>query len=220
MSDQSDQRPIQMSSGLPSTVIPAADPRVREALAQAIASNDPRSAIAEVVAEHPRLLEGWAALGDHGRDVIERYAAYRVGYHRGLDALRANGWRGSGYVRWNVARQPGLPPVPARARCRGSRDRRVRRGRAMQPVSAPARSLRSARRAVTPVGVVLTGGRSSRMGVDKSLLPVGGVAMAKMVADALAGGGCEPIVCQGGDVEALAALGLSTRPTANRVAGR
>ena len=31
---------------------------------------------------------------------MERYAAYRVGYHRGLDALRANGWRGSGYVRW------------------------------------------------------------------------------------------------------------------------
>jgi hypothetical protein len=23
-----------------------------------------------------------------------------VGYHRGLDTLRANGWRGSGYVRW------------------------------------------------------------------------------------------------------------------------
>jgi hypothetical protein len=23
-----------------------------------------------------------------------------VGYHRGLDRLRANGWRGSGYVRW------------------------------------------------------------------------------------------------------------------------
>ena len=38
--------------------------------------------------------------GDAGRDVIERYAAYRVGYHRGLDTLRANGWRGSGYVRW------------------------------------------------------------------------------------------------------------------------
>ena len=36
-----------------------------------------------------------------GRDEIERYAAYRVGYHRGLDALRANGWRGSGYVRWS-----------------------------------------------------------------------------------------------------------------------
>ena len=30
----------------------------------------------------------------------ERYAAYRVGYHRGLDLLRQSGWRGSGYVRW------------------------------------------------------------------------------------------------------------------------
>ena len=31
---------------------------------------------------------------------VEAYAAYRVGYHRGLDRLRQNGWRGSGYVRW------------------------------------------------------------------------------------------------------------------------
>ena len=38
--------------------------------------------------------------GDAATDTVERYAAYRVGYHRGLDALRANGWRGSGYVRW------------------------------------------------------------------------------------------------------------------------
>jgi len=29
-----------------------------------------------------------------------KYSAARVGYHRGLDALRANGWRGSGYVSW------------------------------------------------------------------------------------------------------------------------
>lgn len=49
---------------------------------------------------HPRSMFAWAALGAVGRDDIERYAAYRVGYHRGLDALRANGWRGSGYVRW------------------------------------------------------------------------------------------------------------------------
>ena len=59
-----------------------------------------RAALAEVVAAAPRSLEAWARLGDAGRDVIERYAAYRVGYHRGLDTLRANGWRGSGYVRW------------------------------------------------------------------------------------------------------------------------
>lgn len=28
------------------------------------------------------------------------YAAFRTGYHRGLDQLRGNGWRGSGWVRW------------------------------------------------------------------------------------------------------------------------
>lgn len=62
---------------------------------------DRRAAVAGVVAGAPRFLDAWAALGDLGRDPVERYAAYRVGYHRGLDALRANGWRGSGYVRWS-----------------------------------------------------------------------------------------------------------------------
>lgn len=97
----SDERPITMSQGLPSTVLPEADPALRDALARAMSVQGParRHAIAAVVAAHPRFLDGWAALGDAGRDDIERYAAYRVGYHRGLDALRANGWRGSGYVR-------------------------------------------------------------------------------------------------------------------------
>jgi hypothetical protein len=99
----SDEQPMQMSSGLPSTVLPDADPEARAALAEALAvdASHRRDAIAGVVARHPRYLEGWAALGDAGRDEVERYAAYRVGYHRGLDALRANGWRGSGYVRWS-----------------------------------------------------------------------------------------------------------------------
>ena len=94
---------MEMSSGLPSTVLPAADPDARAALAEALAVDEGhrRDAIARVVARYPRFLEGWAALGDAGRDDVERYAAYRVGYHRGLDALRANGWRGSGYVRWS-----------------------------------------------------------------------------------------------------------------------
>jgi Protein of unknown function (DUF3151) len=98
----SEQRPIEMSSGLPSTVLPAAEPAAREALAEALTADQAelRDAIAGVVARYPRFLEGWAELGDAGRDDVERYAAYRVGYHRGLDALRANGWRGSGYVRW------------------------------------------------------------------------------------------------------------------------
>lgn len=96
MSDQ----PIQMSTGLPSTVLPEPDAAFRHRLQQAVAEG--RDSIAAVVAGHPRSLDAWAALGDHGRDTVERYAAYRVGYHRGLDALRANGWRGSGYVRWSA----------------------------------------------------------------------------------------------------------------------
>jgi hypothetical protein len=59
-----------------------------------------RDAVAAVVAANPRSLEGWSRLASLGRDDVERYACARVGYHRGLDALRGAGWRGSGYVRW------------------------------------------------------------------------------------------------------------------------
>lgn len=82
------------------TVLPGESSTVLEALDRARAAADPRAAVSDVVADHPRSLSAWAALGALGRDAVERYAAFRVGYHRGLDALRANGWRGSGYVRW------------------------------------------------------------------------------------------------------------------------
>ncbi|MGH9151200.1 MAG: proline dehydrogenase family protein, partial [Acidimicrobiales bacterium] len=59
-----------------------------------------RDAVSGVVATFPRFLEGWASLGELARDDVEAYACFRVGYHRGLDALRQAGWRGSGYVRW------------------------------------------------------------------------------------------------------------------------
>lgn len=90
------------ASGPPETVL---DDEPVEALASLAAAlelegDERRDAIAATVARWPRFLDGWARLGDHGRDPVERYAAYRVGYHRGLDRLRANGWRGSGYVRW------------------------------------------------------------------------------------------------------------------------
>ena len=89
-------------SGPPRTVLPAESDAVVRALRQALASpeDDRRSEVAKVVVANPRSINAWAALGSLGRDEIERYAAFRVGYHRGLDALRANGWRGSGYVRW------------------------------------------------------------------------------------------------------------------------
>ena len=86
--------PVNLSAGLPETVLPPEPPEVLEQL------DGDREAVAAAVARHPRSLTGWATLGDLARDPIEAYAYYRVGYHRGLDALRANGWRGSGYVRW------------------------------------------------------------------------------------------------------------------------
>ena len=90
------------SSGPPRTVLPAEFDAVVEALRRALASpeDDRRAEVAKVVVANPRSINAWAALGSLGRDEIERYAAFRVGYHRGLDTLRANGWRGSGYVRW------------------------------------------------------------------------------------------------------------------------
>lgn len=57
-------------------------------------------------------------------------------------------------------------------------------------------------------GVVLTGGRSERMGADKALLAIDGRPMAVRVADALREAGCQPVWCQGGDVAALSTLGL------------
>jgi molybdopterin-guanine dinucleotide biosynthesis protein A len=46
------------------------------------------------------------------------------------------------------------------------------------------------------------------MGSDKALIEIGGEALAARVARALADGGCDPVVCQGGDTEALARHGL------------
>jgi len=96
--------PVQLTpSGPPETVI---DPEPTELLlaldaALDVPLADRRAAVAEVVAGSPRFLDAWARLGELGRDPVERYAAFRVGYHRGLDRLRGSGWRGSGYVRWD-----------------------------------------------------------------------------------------------------------------------
>lgn len=88
--------------GLPETVLAPEPTSVLDDLAAALdhPSEDRRDRVASVVALHPASLFGWATLGDLGRDRIESYAAYRVGYHRGLDRLRQSGWRGSGLVRW------------------------------------------------------------------------------------------------------------------------
>jgi hypothetical protein len=94
---------LHRSGGPPETVLDNEPGDALTGLETALANPDPgqrRSAVAAVVADHPRFLDGWARLGDLARDPVEAYAAYRVGYHRGLDRLRQNGWRGSGFVRW------------------------------------------------------------------------------------------------------------------------
>lgn len=87
-------------SGPPETVLNSEPAEALAALEAALASDSPRDQVSAVVAKWPTFLAGWAELGRLARDTVEAYAAYRVGYHRGLDRLRANGWRGSGYVRW------------------------------------------------------------------------------------------------------------------------
>ena len=102
MAGMTDQ-PVNLTpSGPPETVLDPEPADARAALDAALArpEADQRDAIAAVVARWPRFLDGWAQLGRRGRDDVERYAYHRVGYHRGLDRLRASGWRGSGYVRW------------------------------------------------------------------------------------------------------------------------
>jgi len=57
-----------------------------------------------VAAAYPASSAAWAALAENalasGR-TIEAYAFARTGYHRGLDALRRNGWKGAGRVPWD-----------------------------------------------------------------------------------------------------------------------
>lgn len=90
-------------SGPSETVLPDPDPEVMAALGRATS----REAVAAVAAARPTSLDAWAALGELTEtastgqaEAVEAYAYFRIGYHRGLDFLRKNGWKGSGYVRW------------------------------------------------------------------------------------------------------------------------
>ena len=64
-----------------------------------------------VAARWPASVEAWARLGEavyrQGQDV-EAFAFFRTAYHRGLDNLRRNGWRGLGFVPWAHAPNRGV----------------------------------------------------------------------------------------------------------------
>ena len=89
--------------GPPPTYLPD-DPVPRQALEAGV---DP----AVVAANHPASCSPWAALADNAwadGHVVESYAYARTGYHRGLDALRRNGWKGYGPVPWAHAPNQGF----------------------------------------------------------------------------------------------------------------
>jgi hypothetical protein len=82
--------------GPPPTLLPD-EPASRELLES---GTDP----AEVAAQHPTSSAAWATLAEAAWSrgaTIESYAYARTGYHRGLDALRRNGWKGYGPVPWS-----------------------------------------------------------------------------------------------------------------------
>lgn len=84
------------------TLLPAQD----EAEAALVAARqvDSDEAYASVAARFPAFSAAWAALAARALDagqVIPAYAYARTGYHRGLDQLRRNGWRGHGPVPWS-----------------------------------------------------------------------------------------------------------------------
>ncbi len=97
--------PVRLSGGLPETVLAEEPADVRRQLAAAL--DGPPDArwptVGAVLRRSPRSLAGWDALGRLAEDDLVAYACFRVGYHRGLDSLRAAGWRGSGFVRWDHA---------------------------------------------------------------------------------------------------------------------
>jgi hypothetical protein len=81
-----------------STLLPA-EPHAAELLAKA----DTEEAAKAVAADFPTYSAAWARLAElalAAGEPVTAYAYARTGYHRGLDQLRRNGWRGAGPVPW------------------------------------------------------------------------------------------------------------------------
>ena len=104
-----------LMAGPPPTLLPD-DPAAAELAAG--------SAPADVVRAHPESPFAWAALAEEaeraGADDVTTYAYARVGYHRSLDLLRRNGWKGHGPVPWSHEPNRGfLRALAALARAAG-----------------------------------------------------------------------------------------------------
>ena len=80
--------------GIPETLLPE-DPAASR-LEAGVAAD-------QMAAAHPTSSLAWATLAEDALEdgrTVEGYAYARTGYHRALDALRRNGWRGQGPVPW------------------------------------------------------------------------------------------------------------------------
>src|SRR5262245_24187654 len=89
----------------PATLLPADEPTTAAlaALDEARRAGDDDAYLA-VAARFPASSAAWAALATRALGVgapVTAYAYARVGYHRGLDQLRRNGWKGHGPVPWS-----------------------------------------------------------------------------------------------------------------------
>jgi hypothetical protein len=80
----------------PATLLPA------QPAAEALVASG--TAPTEVAATYPTFPLAWAMLAESALDAgqpVMAYAYARTGYHRSLDALRRNGWKGHGPVPWS-----------------------------------------------------------------------------------------------------------------------
>ena len=78
----------------------------------------------EIAARYPAFSLAWAMLAESALasdSYVEAYAYARTGYHRGLDALRRNGWKGHGPIPWSHEPNQGfLRCLAALARAAGA----------------------------------------------------------------------------------------------------
>ena len=76
--------------------------------ATALAAGDDARSVAR---QFPASSLAWAECAEQALrdgDDLTAYAFARVGYHRGLDALRRNGWKGHGPIPWSHAPNQGF----------------------------------------------------------------------------------------------------------------
>jgi hypothetical protein len=93
----------------PSVLLPPDTDEAVKALEEAlhigeVGTDTRRAALTAVARSWPAFVGGWAYLAEAARaqsQDVEAYAFARTGYHRALDRLRGNGWRGMGLVLWS-----------------------------------------------------------------------------------------------------------------------